>query len=262
MVMLAKERQSVILEMLQEKNIIRITDIVRQFDVSNETARRDLEAMQDQKLVKRIYGGAILLTPRFDEPRYPSRIALSYKEKAAIGKAAAALVHEGDTVYLDTGTTMLKVAENLKYMNNLVVVTNSLPIINELANSNVNVYVLGGRLNPDELCMCGKITVDASRKFFVDKAFLSAGGVTLTNGVTDYGEDDTSHRSIMLEQAEKVILAADNRKFGVNSFYFVCDLDKIDIVISDSRLSKEYIDKLRERKIDVILAEIDTDNNE
>lgn len=252
--MLAKERQSIILDILRTKNIIKISDIVKQFDVSNETARRDLEALQDQKLIKRIYGGAVLTELPPQETQYASRSGLGHAEKRAIGKAAAALVNEGETILIDTGTTMLEIARNLKHMNNLTVVTNSLPVINELANSNVCVFVLGGQLNPDELCMVGGITIDAMKNFFVDKAFMGAGGVTFTGGITDYSADVYCRRFIV-ERANKVILVADSNKFGYNAFSFVCAFDQVDMVISDSCLSKEYINGIRDRKMELQLID-------
>ena len=135
--MLARERHEIIIETLKNTHIIKITDIVKRFDVSNETARRDLEALQNQKLVKRIYGGAVLTAPPSAE-QYISRPMISQREKSAIGRACAAMINDGDTILIDTGTTMLEVARNLNHFN-ITVITNSLPIINELASSNATV---------------------------------------------------------------------------------------------------------------------------
>ena len=253
--MLAKERHAIIMDIMKRTKVIKITDIVRQFDVSNETARRDLEALQDQKLVKRVYGGAVLASPAVFEPQYALRESESHNEKAAIGKAAAAMISEGESVILDIGTTMLEVARNLKGMNNLTVLTNSLPILNELATTNVTLYALGGLLNSDELTMSGNLTINALQNFFVDKAFIGAGGVTMTGGVSGYNNEWMMVTRVILERASEVVLVADSGKFGSNSFSIVCPLDAVDTIVSDSNLPAEYAASIRERKINLVLVE-------
>ena len=246
--------------MLHTSKVIKITDIVHAFDVSNETARRDLETLQDQMLVKRVYGGAVLIAPPSHNTfERQLRRSMSYAEKVAIGKAAASLVNKGETIMLDTGSTTLQVARHLKHIENIIVLTNSLHIINEFANSNVTLYILGGKLNSDESTMVGNITAMAAQKFFVDKAFIGAGGVTFAGGVTDYS-DELYYRQIVLAQANQAILVADSGKFGINALSFVCKLDQINTIVSDTNLSSEYIDGINERKIDLILAEPQEEN--
>jgi DeoR/GlpR family transcriptional regulator of sugar metabolism len=253
--MLAQERQAIILDLMKNKNFIKITEIVNRFEVSNETARRDLEALQDEKLVKRVYGGAVLTAQA--APVISKNT--SYSEKAAIGRAAAALVKEGDKIMLDTGTTMLEIARNLKEMDNLTVLTNSLPIINELINTNVVVVALGGYLDPDEQCMYGSLTSSAMKHFFVDKSFIGAGGITLNGGVSDYNTE-IDNRRIIFERSGQVILAADSGKFGINAFTYICPIEDINTIVSDNRLSADYMEGIRERRIELILADVEDTN--
>ncbi len=254
--MLAKERHVLIMEGLKRTKIVKISDIVKQFDVSNETARRDLEALQDQQLVKRIYGGAVLATATAGfETLYTPRASLSLAEKNSIGRTAAGMISEGDTVILDIGTTTLEIARNIKTMNNVTVLTNSLAILNELAGTNINLYALGGRINADELCMSGDLTTSALRNFFVDMAFIGAGGITFTNGVFGYNSEEVIVRRIIIQCADKVVLVADSGKFGRNSFAFVCPLESIHTIVSDTNLSENYISGIRKRKIELILAD-------
>ena len=250
--MLAQERQSIIMDMLKNKNFIKITEIVNRFDVSNETARRDLEALQDEKLVKRVYGGAVLNMQTAPEPVI--RPDTSYTEKTAIGRAAAALVKEGDKILLNTGTTMLEIARNLKGMSNLTVLTSSLPIINELINTQVALIVLGGYLDPDEQCMHGSLTTEAIEHFFVDKAFIGAGGVTFSGGVSDYNAG-FGNRRVLFDHADQIILAADSGKFGINAFTSICPLDDINIIVSDNHLSSDFIEGIQKHQIELILAD-------
>ncbi len=238
--MLAVERQAIIMELLQKNKVVKISDIANRFGVSNETARRDLDVLQDSHDIKRIYGGAILQGPESAEAQHSARRARRHSQKASIGKAAAGLVNSGETIILDIGTTTLEIARHLKGLSNITVLTNSLPIVNELSNSSVNLFCLGGRLNTDELSMSGKIAVDALNNFFVDRAFIGAGGVTLDGGISDYNSEEAAVRQAVIQRANKIILVADSSKFGTNAFASVCGLDKVDVVVSDENLPQEF----------------------
>ena len=243
--MLAAERQSIIMDILQKDKIIKISDIANRFSVSNETARRDLEFLQDTQQVKRIYGGAILQEDKLKEPQFSPRTTNLRSQKSAIGQVAASMIHSGETIILDIGSTTLEIARHLSHLSNITVLTNSLPIINELANTNVNLFCLGGRLNSDELSMSGKITSDALQSFFVDRAFIGAGGITLDGGISDYHSEEAAVRQAIIKRANQVILVADSGKFGSNAFASVCGFDKIDVVISDDNLPEYFQEGLR-----------------
>jgi DeoR/GlpR family transcriptional regulator of sugar metabolism len=257
--MLAQERQNAILETLTQRGgVIKMAEIVSMFNVSNETARRDLETLQDQNLVKRVYGGAILTERRNPIDLTPQRVVDGTRgqaERAAIGKAAADLVNEGETVLLASGTTVLQVALNLKRLRSLTVLTNSLAVINALIDTNFDIYVLGGKLDMDELIMSGHMSLRAVQSVFVDKTFIGAGGITFMYGVSDYGSVDANIREEMINRANQVILVAQSEKFGRNAFSLGNPLDRIHTVVSDNNLSIEYINGIREMGIDLILAQ-------
>ena len=255
--MLAKERQNQILEYLKQNKIISITEIVKRFDVSHETARRDLEYLKDQNLVKRIHGGAVFEeNSSADSIAYTDQGTLGYVERAAIGQAAAELVSTGDSVLLGMGSTVLEVAKNLKQKSNITVITNAIPIIMELIRTEVDVHILGGRLNHDELNITGYTVRDTLSKYYVDKAFISAGGITFQNGISDYSSDDAEFIRMITERAKTVILVAQSNKFGVNAFASECSLKNIDIVVSDKNLSEEYVRGIQELGISLILADL------
>ena len=252
--MLAKERHAIIMEILRKDGIIKISDISRRFSVSNETARCDLEYLQDTGAIKRIYGGAILLGNTVG-PQPPSHAYVRRSQKASIGKAAASLIKSGETIILDIGSTTLEIARHLSNISGITVLTNSLPIINELAGKPVTVFCLGGRLNPDELSMYGKVTTDALQQFFVDRAFIGAGGVTLEGGISDYNSEEAIVRQAIIRRAQQTVLVVDSAKFGTNAFASVCGLDEIDVVVSDENLDEEFREGLSKwRNLDVILA--------
>lgn len=254
--MLAVERQAIIMQLLHQNKVVKIADIANRLNVSSETARRDLDVLQDSHDIKRIYGGAILQAPSSSEPPHAARNASRNAQKAAIGKAAAQLVGSGETIILDIGTTTLELARHLRELSNITVLTNSLPIVNELSNTGVDLFCLGGRLNTDELSMFGKITTDALHNFFVDRAFIGAGGVTLDGGISDYNSEEAAVHRAVIERAGQIILLADSSKFGSNAFASVCGLDRIDVVVSDKNLPPEFQEGLLKwPNLKLILAE-------
>ena len=157
--MLPYERQARLLELFQSGRVVSPEDIMQEFGVSIATARRDLKRLETQKQIKKVYGGAILLHQTEDAP-LRERMILHQKQKAAIGRAAANLVNDGEFVILDSGTTNRHVAAALKSKHDLTVVTNSFLVSDELVNSDVSLIVLGGQLRKDELSLVGTSTVE------------------------------------------------------------------------------------------------------
>ena len=254
--MLSEERRNKILEIINQKKIIKIKDITSEFDVSIATARRDLDVLQEQLYVKRIYGGAELMMPSGNEPSlFLTREMENRAEKIAIGKAAAAMVVEGDTIMLDIGTTTLEVARNLKKLNNITVITSSLTIMNELANSNVTVYSLGGKIRPHELSLSGSIAINSLEQFFIQKAFIGAAGVTFAEGISDFNYEEAQVRFMAIKRAKQAILVADSTKFGNNAFAITCPLDYFHTIITDINLPQSFVDGIQDRKINLITVQ-------
>lgn len=252
--MLAQERQNIILEMLQESKTVQIAELTKRFSASLATIRRDLSVLEQQGLINRVYGGAVLAASPRTHQFFAARTSNRAEDKANIGIAAASLVQEGETIVLDIGTTTLEVARQIKKFSNLTVLTSSLPILNELANSTLDVYSLGGRLRPGELCFSGDIAANTLRSFYVDKAFIGAGGVTLQEGISDYNYGNAQLRRIIMERAKQTILVTDSSKFDVNAFAIVDKLENVDVIITDKGISQKYREGIRERHIQLIIA--------
>src|SRR5512147_1732666 len=155
----APERQQRLLRYIEQQQRITVNQVVAHFDVSLATARRDLEVLADQGKVQRVHGGAIAVRQALPEPPVLQRASEQSSEKVRIGQAAADLIHDGETVFLSSGTTVLEVARQLHGKRALTVITNSLLVINELAHDHdITVINLGGILRHSEMSLIGHIT--------------------------------------------------------------------------------------------------------
>ncbi len=253
--MLAYERHEAIISRLREKGTIKIQEIAREFGVSNETARRDLDALQEAGLVSRIHGGGVLNEVRkLDHPLYRTRVESNNKKKAAIGKKAVELIRPGDSLFLGVGTTVLELVRNLSSSLDLTVVTGSLFSMLELAERGISVIAVGGKIDTEEFCMYGGHAHEAMRKYYVNKVIIGAGGITIDGGVTDYGGDDYDY-SFLFKRAKEVIVLADSDKFGTDAFVSLCPLKYVNTIVTDSGLDPDVIKQYVDLGIRVITAE-------
>lgn len=258
--MTVAERRKAIYEILQQKGFIKITDISSAFDVSTETARRDLDFLQGQQLVHRTHGGAIPVSAESKQNKTKLPLASADRVVHALAAATAELIKPGETIFLGNGSTMQELARCLKHRDNLIVVSNSLNVINELVDSNVTVFVTGGIVNRDEHDITGDLMVDCLNRFYCDKAIFSCGGVTMDLGVMDYSSSGQRTQKPAIQRSAQHILVASSHKFGLYAFLSACSLDDVDIIVSDSNLSVDYRMAILERGIKLIIADSDDPN--
>ncbi len=256
--MFAHERYEIIINLLHKKKVVKVVELAERFNVSIETVRRDLEYLEKQGELERIYGGAALVKKTGVEVNYPSREARNQAEKREIGKKAAELIRDGDTVIFDLGTTTLEVARNLRGKNNLTVLTNSIKIAIELSNlQEINVFMLGGQIRKEELATSGFLTKYCLKQFNVDKTFIGVGGITVEDGITDYNIQEAEARRIMIEAAKQVIAVCDHTKFGEKAFINVYELDRIDTIVTDCKVPSELINDFEKTGTNIIVAKIE-----
>ncbi|MEG0961671.1 MAG: DeoR/GlpR family DNA-binding transcription regulator [Lachnospiraceae bacterium] len=251
------QRQDEIMKILTENRMVKACDLVRKFGVSMETIRRDLKYLEKEGYLTRAYGGAVAKSMHGLEPEYTFREIKNYEKKIAIGREAAQLVEDGDTIIIDLGTTTLEFAKFLRTCKKLTVFTNSIQIAWELTkNAGIRVILLGGDVRPGELSTSGFLAEDSIDRFHVDKVFLGVGGFTIGYGIGDYHMEETNLRRHYVEHAQKVIALADYSKFGVKTLNHVCDIKNIDILVTDQEADKKLIAELRRRGVQVIAAHV------
>ena len=248
------DRRNQIIDMINAQRTVKNSELMERFDISIETVRRDLEALEQQGYLRRVYGGAVRGTSLSSEPEYDSRSKARSKEKLAIAAAAAKLVEPRDSVYLGVGTTVQGMAQHLKRIDGLTVFTNALRTAVELSEApECTVILSGGRLRAKELTLSGFPAEENFEQFNVDKAFIGIGGIS-DAGVTDFHVDEARLHRQLIKNARQAIVLADSEKLGLRAVVNVCPLTEIHTVITDSGAPRQMVKLLEQAGIRVILA--------
>jgi DeoR/GlpR family transcriptional regulator of sugar metabolism len=249
------ERQQQILQFLNRQQRLSVTEICEHFSISEATARRDLETLAEQGKLQRVHGGAIPVEQAPPELPILERENEQSEEKTRIGRAAANLIADNETIFLGSGTTILEVARNLRDRRNLTVITNSLLVLNTLAGiAEITVIALGGMLRSTELSFIGHITEQALAEVRADKVLIGARGISLEQGLTnDYLPETMTDRAI-LKVGREIIIVADHTKVNRVSTAFLAPLNSIHKLVTDDKTSDEFVSALTQQGVEVIKA--------
>lgn len=242
MTVLARQRQERILDEVRANGGVRVSELVDSLRVSDMTVRRDIEALSSRGLVARVHGGATAVSARStDEPGFTVKSGLATAEKAAIARAAAALVEPGAAIALSAGTTTFAVARELRTIPDLTVVTNSVPVAQLLHETNrrdLTVVLTGGVRTPSD-ALVGPVAVAALRGLHVDWLFLGVHGyddrVGLTTPNLVEGETDRA----LVSSARRLVVVADHSKWGVVGLSTIATLDDVDVLVTDDGLDTD-----------------------
>lgn len=254
------DRRNKIIEMLEKTEYADVSYLSDAFQVSLMTIRRDLERLEKDGKVIRVYGGVKLKTKRVYEASMEERLKSNKREKMAIAKEAAKLIEDGDVIAFDASTTALEVSKFIKDRKNLTVVTNNLSIAIELADApHIVVVLLGGFLRGKSLSIMGSSLQQYMQSIYIDKAFISSKGLSFHEGLTDTAIDEGEAKQAMLNKASEIIVLVDHTKLGKVAFFEVCDKQRITKVITDeliplTPMQQECITSYKEYGIPVIIA--------
>ena len=248
------ERRAQIADLINQQRTITNSELMERFGISIETVRRDLDYLEKQGVLRKVYGGAVVNVSLNTEAEYASRSKTNLPQKNAIAREAAALICPGDGVYLGVGTTVQAMARYMKNIPNLTVFTNALRTAVELSDiPGCKVIIPGGQLREKELTLSGYPAQENMALFNVDKAFIGIGGIT-EEGVTDFHMEEAQLHRQMVANARQAIALADSGKLGVRAMNNVCPLEQIDLVITDSDAQKPQVKALEKAGVKVIVA--------
>jgi DeoR family transcriptional regulator of aga operon len=249
------ERQNKILQWINQRNRITIGEVCENYAVSEATARRDLELLASTGKVQRVHGGAIAIDKAPPELPILQRQVDQIYEKQRIGRVAASLVKDGETVFLGSGTTVLEVARNLKDRRNLTVITNSLPVVILLSDyPNITIVGVGGLLRPSEFSFIGHMAEQALAEIRVDKVFIGVRAINVKEGLTnDYLPETLTDRAILNIGRENIVVA-DHTKFGRTSTVLLVPIGCIHTIITDNATPDEVVKEITNENIRVLKA--------
>lgn len=231
------ERLQEILNLLDDQEFIEVDTLAEEFDVSAETIRRDLGTLSEQGLLRKVHGGAVKFQTA-QENSLPSRTYHNLAQKISIARYAAQFVNSGDSLFLNSGTTTAVFAKEItKLVDNLIIITNSPVIANELwdkGESNNQIYLLGGAYIGAELDTVGSMTLEQIRQFSADHAFLTVGTVSATQGFMDYRVESAYVIQSMAQQARRTTILADSSKLEKTALVTAFELNHAHRLVTDS----------------------------
>lgn len=253
--LLAKQRQRSIADVIARDGQATVDDLVRRFGVSAATIRRDLQDLEERGVVDRSYGGAVQIMRAAPEPPVMQRGAAQAETKRRIGQAAAALVPDGATVFVCSGTTTLEVAHALAQRDGLTVITNALNVANVLADApGITLVLTGGILRRSELSLSGHLTALALSELRTDFVFIGAHAISFEHGLSADNLLEVATDRGVLEIGARRVVVADHTKFGKFATARIAGLAQLHTVVSDAGLDPATVERLRESGIEVVLA--------
>jgi DeoR family fructose operon transcriptional repressor len=253
---LPEERRRAILDQVLSRPMVRADELASQLDVSIETVRRDLLALENEGLTRRVYGGATRPPANLAEPPFDQRIGTNMAAKQAMARLAASLVQPDSMLVLDIGTSVAEVARALPSTFHGRVITNSLLVAMQLAGRDgVELLVAGGTVRGGDLACHGSQADAFFGGFYGGIAFLGSGAVHPQIGLTDHHVDEVKARRIVLDHADARYVLADSTKLGQVAPVKVCDLSQLTGIITDDGADPATVQAFRAAGVSVLIAE-------
>jgi DeoR family fructose operon transcriptional repressor len=242
--MFAEERRNKIIQMIKSGQPVKVIDLSSLFAVSEATIRRDLQELENSGLVQRTHGGAVS-SQLGSELSFHDREVFFLEEKRAIAALAANMVHDGETILLDAGTTTREIARAL-CGKKLTVATNSMDVASVFAEEpDIEVLLLGGTWRKSINSLIGPLTNSMLKLFSFDKVFLAANGIDCILGATTKHLAEAETKRAMLAASQSAILVADHSKFEKRTFSKICNVDELSAIITDNNINKDTLESLR-----------------
>jgi DeoR/GlpR family transcriptional regulator of sugar metabolism len=249
------ERRNKLLSMIQEKKSVLVQEMAAFFGVTEETIRRDLKDLENSGFIMRTHGGAILLDDSKAEATVEIREGINIPGKNAIGREAAKLIKDGDTIILDASTSSLFVAKNIKNKKGLTVITNAEKILMELSRcEDFTLISTGGIFRYRSQSYVGKIAETALSNYHANKAFISCKGFSPKRGLMDSNEQESDVRKAMLRCSEEAVFLCDSTKFDKVGYVVTAQLKDFGYFITDTSIPVDWSHAFTESKISMLSA--------
>ena len=249
----SRQRRAELLKELQTNKRVYVTEIATKFCVTTMTIRRDLKRLAEENIVTLIHGGATYNEGGATCFSIKARENLMANQKNTFGAYCANLIQEGNAIYLDTGSSTMRIAEALVKRKNIAVLTNSLAVMNILStNPAIQLFAMPGKFDLVTKGFFGDLTCRSIRGFRIDIAFLGVSGISLEGGLMTTTIEDQGVMRTLVETAREKIVLADHTKINHESFLRVCDLQSVNKIISDKQIPAEFAAAAKRKGVEVI----------
>lgn len=249
-----EERKKTIIDILAKNYSVTVNELVKILYVSHATVRRDLTELSQERLIKKVYGGAVALKGSAIEEPLSVRQKENLVKKNYLGRIAANLIKDGSTLFLDSSSTCLAMTDYLSNISNLTIVTNGIQVLDKLSNFNHTVaFCCGGRIRENTKSLVGSSAIEYISRFNADYAFISCRGLSEQGILTDSSEEEVAVKLAFIKNAAKAVLLIDSEKFDKKFFVKIIDLSELDILISDSKPPKNIIELCEKYNVKILI---------
>ena len=250
--MIKEKRMKRMEEYIQEHSSVSLDELMSEFNVSKNTVRRDVQALVESGVFKKVYGGVVVKHKNLES--FQDRRIRNLTEKKVITRTSAAYVEDGDIIFVDSGTTTVEMFDYLKEKS-LTIVTNNMEfIVRSLPYANLNVIAIGGILERKTNSLVHPQRMEVLNAYNINKAFMATTGVSLSNGVTNASPIETDLKQTIVRRSQKVFLLADHDKFNKYGLMTYCELKEIDYLITNKKPDKDYETFAKEHQIELVIA--------
>jgi len=251
---LAAVRHEKIAQIVRQKRIVKVTELCRDLGASPATIRRDLVEMERLGQLNRVHGGAVSAEGHAEEPLFEDKAALAAGEKQRIAKAALEFIKQGDSIFLDGGSTVLLLAGMIQSKSGVSVVTNSLRVAGTLSGEGPSMIMVGGEFRRLSQTFVGSLTQPLIGQIHVDTAFMGTIGLSIKEGMTTTDPREAHTKELVMSNARQVVLLADSSKIGKISFVKFGSLGDVDVLITDSGIAGDELSRLKKTGIKVVVV--------
>lgn len=254
--MAVRERLNSIKMLIETDKKVLVSELSAKFGVTEETIRRDLDKLEEEGILNRTFGGAVLNTEsQNDGVYYYKRKEINAREKHIMAALSQSILSSKRTVAADASTTIREVVGMLGTNEDITILTNSIAMLEELKHMDNNMICVGGSFNKSNLSVYGQLAVDNIKRYHVDVALISCKGLSMEKGAMDSKESEVQIKNAMMEQATEIALFADHTKFDRTAFVHLSDWNRIDYLVTDCKPSQQWLTFCEKNGIRLIFEE-------
>ena len=253
------ERKSLIVDLLEKNHTVSVSNLAEMLNMSKETVRRDLRELEQEGMIKRTHGGAVLVphANNVSESPFAFREIKHYAEKNRICEKAAEYIQDGDTIFVDNSSTSINLLRYINPSYQVTVVTSSIRLLMEAAsldNHNLTMISLGGIFRAKNYSLSGVMSLECIKNFRPKLAFLSCHSIRPETGLSDGSIYEVETKRALIDSAQTVYILADHSKFKENGFVYLSDFSKIETIITDDQVSSETVRQIENKGVKVVIV--------